>query len=260
LKAKLASVPAAVPAAQDTQAEQLRARLAVLEAQAVPYTAEELAVLKKDAANAPAPLPAPPPERKHVAHSMKDLPPGAGALMTEAQRAIMERDYAKAAEKYQEILHQDENNVYVLSFLANAQYYMGKTNECEKTVAHALALDPEDPFSLCLMGILRFRQDKLDEALNDLSLSAKYNPTNQNTQNYLGCVLADKGLRSASETAFRKALELDPDYADAHYNLAFVYAKETPPSLELGRWHYKRALELGHGKSQELEKLLGPSP
>jgi Tfp pilus assembly protein PilF len=67
-------------------------------------------------------------------------------------------------------------------------------------------------------------------------------------------------LRSAAETAFRQALEADPQYADAHYSLAFVYAVEKPPSVALARWHYQRAVELGHEKSQELEKLLAPSP
>jgi Tfp pilus assembly protein PilF len=71
-------------------------------------------------------------------------------------------------------------------------------------------------------------------------------------------VLADKGLRSAAETAFRKALASEPDYAEAHYNLAFIYAEEKPPSMEMARWHYRRAVDLGHGKSPELEKLLAP--
>jgi tetratricopeptide (TPR) repeat protein len=259
-KAKLAAAPAPAPAPAppptDAAAEQLRARLAVLEAQAVPYTPEELAVLKKTPPSPPAQVPAPPAERKHVVHSMKDLPPGAGALMREAQRAEAERDYKKAVEKYEEILHQDENNVYVLSYLGKAQYMINNLDDCEKTVERALALDPEDPASLYLLGILRYRQEKLDEALDALSRSAKYNSTNAGTQNYLGCVLADKGLRSAAETAFRKALAADPEYPEAHYNLAFVYAEEKPPSLELARWHYRRALELGHGKSPELEKLL----
>jgi len=255
-KSKLAALPTAAPATPDGQAEQLRARLAVLEAQAVPYTPEELAVLKKNPPTPAAQLPAPAEERKHVVHSMKDLPPGAGALMREAARAEGERDYPKAAEKYQQILRQDENNVYVLSYLGRAQYLMNQLDECEKTVKHALALDPDDAPSLYLLGILRYRQDKLDEALDALSHSAKYNPTNAGTQNYIGCVLADKGLRPAAETAFRKSLAADPDYPDAHFNLAFVYAEGKPPSLELARWHYRRAVELGHPKSAELEKLL----
>lgn len=236
------------------QLDQLQARLAVLQAQAVPYTAEELALLKPSQTTAPS-LP-PPAGHKHVIHSSKDLPPGAGALMADATRDVMERDYASAEQKCQEILRQDENNVYVLAYLANAQLAQGHVEECDKTVQRALALDPEDPASLYLLGVVRFQQSKYDDALDALSRSAKFNPTNASTENYLGCVLAEKGQRAAAETALRKSLQLDPDYADANYNLAFVYATEKPPSPQLALWHYQRAVSLGHAKNPDLEKLL----
>jgi Tfp pilus assembly protein PilF len=72
--------------------------------------------------------------------------------------------------------------------------------------------------------------------------------------------LAEKGLRTAAETALRKSLQYDPDNADAHFNLAVVYAGNHPPSLALARWHYKRALALGHGKSETLDKLMVETP
>jgi tetratricopeptide (TPR) repeat protein len=238
--------------------EQLQARIAVLEASPVPYTGEELALLKKSpppvSAEIPKTAPVPPPSG-HI-HSIKDLPPGSGALWDEAMRASMAGDFDTAEKKYTEVLQQDPTNVYVLAFLANVQFAAGQLAECDKTVQRALASDPADPGSLYLLGLLRYRQDKLDEALDALSLSARYNPTNPATENFLGCVLADKGLRPAAETALRKALQNDPDYSEAHFNLAVVYAGNQPPSLELARWHYKRAVALGHPKSSTLEKLL----
>ncbi|HEV7927343.1 MAG TPA: tetratricopeptide repeat protein [Verrucomicrobiae bacterium] len=267
LQAKLAAAPVAapVPAATDAQVDELRARLSVLEAQKVPYTPEELALLKKEPTSLPPQEPTPSSATNHLVHSKKDLPPGTGALMEEATRATAQRDYAKAAEKFAEILRQDENNVFVLEYLANAQFALGQLAECEKTVVHALALDPDDAPSLYILGVLRYRQEKLDDALNALSRSVKFASTNtptqySATQYYLGRVLAEKGLRAGAETAFRRALEYDPKYAEAHYSLAFVYAAEKPPSLELARWHYQRAVDLGHEKSPELEKLLTPSP
>jgi Tfp pilus assembly protein PilF/chromosome segregation ATPase len=259
LQKNLDAASAATTVADNAEIEQLRARLDVLEAKAVPYTTEELAILNQTPSQPPAQLPAAsaaPAKRSRSAHSAMDLPPGAGPLMADALRASMERDFAQAEEKYREILRQDENNVYVLAHLANAQFAEGHLEDCEKTVDRALALDPDDPASLYLLGVLRYRQEKLDEALVALSRSAQLNSTNAGTQNYLGCVLADKGMRPAAETALRKALQLEPDYPDAHYNLAFIYATEKPPSPELARWHYKRAVDLGHAKSPSLETLL----
>jgi tetratricopeptide (TPR) repeat protein len=194
----------------------------------------------------------------HAAHSIKELPPGAGALMADAMRAADARDYARAEEMYREILRQDENNVYVLVHLAQTQLAAGRLEECEKTVLKAVKLDPQDAGSLYLLGILRFRQEKLDDALEALNASAKYNPTNSGTQTYLGCVLEEKGQHAQAEATLRRALELDPKMADAHYYIAFVYAAETPPFPALAQWHYDRAVALGHPKSTELEKKLSP--
>jgi tetratricopeptide (TPR) repeat protein len=244
------------PAGSSAEIGQLRARLTVLEAAAVPYTAEELAVLKAAPSSPPAAPPVATKPTKHTAHSVKDLPTGAGPLMAEAKEAAARRDYDTAEKNYLEVLRQDEDNVYVLVNLGNAEFANGHVDDCEKNVRHALTLDPDDPGALYLLGILRYRQERLDEAMDALSRSASLNATNASTQNYLGCVLSDKGLRPAAETAFRKALALDPLYADAHYNLAFVYATEKPPFLALARLHYQNAVDLGHPKNSSLDKIL----
>jgi Flp pilus assembly protein TadD len=240
----------------------LRARLAQLEAAAVPYTPEELAVIAAAPAPKPGEIPAPGVTLTRKVHSFKDLPPGVSPLMLEAQRAVSERDYAQAEKKFQEVLAQDEDNIYVLVNLGDTQFAQGGAHldDCEKTVSRALALDPNDPGALYLLGLLRYTQQKLDEALDALSRSDSINPTNSSTKNYLGCVLSAKGLRTNAETAFRKALELAPLYADAHFNLAFVYATEKPPAPALADWHYKRAVALGHEKSESLEKLIAGGP
>jgi len=189
-------------------------------------------------------------------HSVKDLSAAAQPLMRDAEMDARARRYDDAEKKYLEVLRQDENNIYVLAKLGSAEFAAGRLDDCEKNVRRALDLDPNDPGALYLLGILRYRQQKLDDAFDALSRSASFNATNQFTQNYLGEVLADKGLRAQAETAFRKALDIDPGYADAHFNLALVYAAENPPSLNLARWHYQKALDFGHEKSASLEKML----
>src|SRR5262245_13169543 len=165
---------------QSKQIETLRARLDVLEARQVPYTQEELALLKTPEAVLAAPDP------KAGKKSMKEIPPGAGPLVAEAQRAFATRRFEDAEKKYLEVLRQDEKNIYVLANLAAIQLELNKLDEAEKNLARSLALDPDDPFSLSMWGILKFRQKNYDEALNALSRSAKLDPDSAETQNYLG--------------------------------------------------------------------------
>lgn len=120
----------------------------------------------------------------------------------------------------------------------------------------ALATAPEDAYSLSILGYVKYRQEKFDDALDALSRAAKANPQSAEIQNYLGVTLSHKGLRGPAETALRKAITLDPSYGAAHNNLAVIYMTQSPPSVELARWHYQKALAAGHPKNPELEKSL----
>jgi tetratricopeptide (TPR) repeat protein len=229
-----------------------QARVAALEARRTPYSAEELALLKGSSA----PVAAPAPVAKSAKKSSADLPPGAVNVALEAQRAYAAQRFDEAEKKYLEVLSLDPGNVYTLANLGAAQMELNKLPESETHLKRALSLDPDDAFSLALLGLLKFRQQKSDDAFDALSRAAKLDPDNAQTQNYLGLVLSMKGQREPAEAAFRRAIQLAPGYAVAHYNLAVYYATQQPPTRELARWHYQKAITVGHPKSDELEKLL----
>ncbi len=235
---------------QDLAAAQ--ARVAALEARRTPYSAEELALLKGSSA----PVAAPAPVAKSAKKNSADLPPGAANVALEAQRAYAAQRFDEAEKKYLEVLSLDPGNVYTLANLGAAQMELNKLPEAEAHLKRALALDSDDAFSLALLGLLKFRQDKADDAFDALSRAAKLDPENAQTQNYLGLVLSMKGQREPAEAAFRRAIQIAPGYAVAHYNLAVYYATQQPPTRELARWHYQKALTVGHPKSDELEKRL----
>lgn len=234
---------------------ELQARIDALEAKPAPYTKEEQALIRTAAGSPVVVVSAtnnPATEKK----SVRRIPPGAGTLVAEAERAFAGRRFAEAEQKFAAALSQDDNNVYLLSNLAAAQFEQGKLQDCEKHLLKALAADAEDPASLTLLGILRFRQDRFDEALTALSKSAQLSPNNADTQNYLGITLSQKGQRTAAEAALRKSLQLQADNPAAHHNLAIIYATQKPAFIELARFHYGKALSLGHPKNAELEKAL----
>lgn len=251
--------------------ETLRARLAVLEAKSIPYTSDELAALRKPevqlaltssaAKNTPAATSstasAGEVKPASVRRTVKELPPGAGSLASAAQRAFMAKRFDEAEKNYLDILRQDEKNVFTLGNVAAIQIELNKLDEAEKHLLTALTLDPQDDFCLYLMGRVKFRRAKMDEALNLLSRAAAANPESAETQNYLGIVLSEKGMRQQAETAFRKAIQLQPGYGVAHNNLAFIYATQKPAALALAKWHYQKAIATGHPRNSDLEKLIG---
>jgi Flp pilus assembly protein TadD len=106
------------------------------------------------------------------------------------------------------------------------------------------------------MGLLKYRQEKYDEALDALSLSASIIPEEARTQYFLGKTLVQKGNRTGAEAALRKAVHLRPGWAEAHFSLAMVYATQQPPFKELAQWHYQKAIASGYPRNLDFEKLL----
>jgi tetratricopeptide (TPR) repeat protein len=263
LKASQAQVSAAVaPVAPPNQPEDaarvseltgevstLRARLAADEAQAVPYTPEETALLKQ-------PEPQPATNAGVAKKSINELPAGSAELVAEAQSYFAAKQYDKAAEDYQKILQHDAGNPLVLGNLAAIELEQGDLDSAEKHIKTALAQSPDDAYDLSILGYLKFRQEKFDDAFDALSHALKLDPENPEIENYLGVTLSHKGLRAQAEAALRKAIEIDPNYAAAHNNLAVIYISDEPPSPELARFHYQKALDAGQPRNPDLEKML----
>jgi Flp pilus assembly protein TadD len=235
----------------ENQMTSLRAKLDVFEARRVPYTSEELALFKAPDTTLSAAV-----DRKASKNSIKAPPPGTTKLVAEAQRYFAEKNLDKAEERYLQVLNKDDKNVYTLANLAAIQLENGHLADAEKHVTKAVALAPTDAYSLSILGYLRFRQERYDDALDALSRAAKAEPENAEIQNYLGLTLGQKGMRGPAETALRKAIQIQPSYGSAHNNLAVVYLAQQPPSIELARWHYQKALAAGHPRNPELEKML----
>ena len=226
----------------------LRGRLAVDEAQPVPYTPEELALFKHVSAVAARPV-----AQKKI---MSELPAGSGALVAQAQSFFVARQYDRAETNYLQILQQDTNNALVLGNLAAIEMEEGKLDDAEQHLKAALAQNPDDAFNLSKLGSLEFQQGKYDEALDSLGRAAKLDPQNPEIENCLGLTLSHKGLRVQAETALRRAIQIDPNYAAAHNNLAVIYISEQPPLVQLARWHYQKALDAGQPRNPDLEKAL----
>jgi Flp pilus assembly protein TadD len=110
--------------------------------------------------------------------------------------------------------------------------------------------------SLAVLGHALRVQKRNEEAFDVLSRAASYKPDDAGIQTLLGITLAEKGMRGQAESAFRKALQINPNQVDAHQNLAIIYLTQQQPPIKLARWHYRKALAAGAPVSPELESRL----
>ncbi len=185
------------------------------------------------------------------------LPDDMREVAQEATDLFKMQRYDEAAAKYQMIIDKYPESLYAWSNLGVVRSQEGKLQDAMKALQQAVKLSPNDAFSYRNLGIVYYQLNQNDAAIDALERSIALDPNNVYSHDYLGCACSQKGWQEVAEKEFRKAIEINDDFPDAHYNLAIVYAMQKPPSLELARKHYKRALELGLPRDPRLEKLLG---
>jgi Flp pilus assembly protein TadD len=107
------------------------------------------------------------------------------------------------------------------------------------------------------------RQGRFDESIAVLNRVIPADSKNAVAHNYLAIALGKKGDTAKAEESFRESLAIDPNYANAHFNLAVMYANAEPSSLQLAKKHYEKAKDLGAEPDSVLERRLAqiqPAP
>lgn len=232
--------------------ESLHSQIAVLEARPVPYTEEELRLfVKRD----PSELVVEAVHHSARENTSKEVSPKVALLLAQAKQYWVAHDLEKAEEKYLEMIKIDPKNPTLLADLASIQSDLDQVRDADKNIQAALAINPNDDYVLFILGVVKYKEKKMDESLEAFSRAAQVNPQSPQIQDYIGVLLSVKGVRGPAEAAFRKAIQIKPDFADAHAHLALAYITQKPPLVELARWHYQKALDAGHPRDLDMEKL-----
>jgi Flp pilus assembly protein TadD len=178
------------------------------------------------------------------------------SLDAQAGKAFTSGNLALAEQLYGQALSLSPSSSRLLVNLAAVKTRRGKTVESVELARKALSCDWQNPQAWLLLGMNALETGKDDEALADLMQATLRDNTNPRAHNYLGIAAGRKGWNEVSEKELRRAIELDPDYADANFNLAVFYLGRTPPLIEMVRRHYERALDLGAQHDAALEARL----
>ena len=102
--------------------------------------------------------------------------------------------------------------------LRMAKKYKG----ADKHFAKANELAHEDEEILLNWGMSKLMNGQIESAIELMEKAVVFNPDNALTYNYLGKAYGHRKEYATEEASYRKALELQPDFAQAHFNLAVV--------------------------------------
>ncbi len=189
-----------------------------------------------------------------------ELSPEVMALITEARDQFVKGNFAEAENLYQKFVELQPNSVVALANLGVAQFRQGKLTAAQLALEKAIAVDPKDAFSLTTLGAVMIEQSRIEDAIGYLERANESQADDPITLNYLGVASSQLGQFGKAEQSLRRAITVNPEYAEAHFNLAVIYATAKPPSIALAKRHYEKALELGSTPDQRLAAMLQASP
>lgn len=111
------------------------------------------------------------------------------------------------------------NNVYTLILLFFAINFLGVFSGC--SLPRIILLDdPLTPEEHLYLGVVYEKRGELDPAIKEYKLASKKLPL---AYLYLGNVYFQKNELDEAEKFYKKAIKKDPQNADAHNNLAWLY-------------------------------------
>lgn len=119
--------------------------------------------------------------------------------------------------KKDRISQSDEHNARGIE-LADRGWLDEAVNEFSK----AIELDPESAHAYDNLATVFAEKGRFIDALESYVKAVRLEPQNPNTHHYLASFLSSRGF-DASVQLYKHAIEMDPDFTDAHVNLALTY-------------------------------------
>jgi Flp pilus assembly protein TadD len=197
---------------------------------------------------------------KESAPKLTDSQQVAQGMYAEGIAKLEKGEIPAAQELFNKVLEISPDNVPAIINVGLLEQRQHNYPEAERRFKQAIHEQGENGLPWMLLGIVSYEQGKLEAATAHLAQAALYSPSSAQVFNYLGATISRRGWYSGAEEQLRKAIELDPKYAEAHYNLAALYLERVPPALELARRHYEKSLELGGAPDAEMAKHFSDHP
>ncbi len=166
-------------------------------------------------------------------------------------------DYAGARGIYEKILVARPAYAEARKALGRCLIRLGQVDEAIAVFSAVAFADRDDAQARVLLGTAYCMAGKYNSAVEVLTPLVVNDPSNARAQNALGAAWMGLGDARSARIALEKAVALDSQLGDAHFNLAQVLLVAEPADREKARRHYLNAMALGAEADEELAQALG---
>lgn len=138
-------------------------------------------------------------------------------------------------------------------FLGICHNALGNTLEAEKCLRTAIACQSPSAYTYSNLGTLLVKQDRFDEAMPFFERAVEINPELADAYVGLAYVHLQQGRFREAETACERAARMAPELAEAHYTRGLICTAQKDWTSAIK--HYDRSLQLNPGNSNAHNNL-----
>jgi len=145
------------------------------------------------------------------------------------------KDYSDDMRLFSQTLQYSPKNPLIHNNLGSVYFSRGFIEEAKREFEISLSLNPHQPMVWTNLGTLYRESKHYEKAIHLLRRALGQTGDNAVIWNKLGVAYAESGEEEAV-SAFRKAIALDPTYADAYFNLGSYYWKKGELTKTASLW------------------------
>jgi len=150
--------------------------------------------------------------------------PSARHILQLAIKAHLAGRHTEAIDGYLYVLAEDRKHVDALHLLAIVLHQTGKSTEALALARRAVTLR-QNASTCCALGVIARETRHYVEAEDAYRKAIELAPDKADIHSNLALVLSDTSRFAEAEAAYRRALEIKPDFAEAHNNLGVLLKK-----------------------------------
>lgn len=172
----------------------------------------------------------------------------------QAQALQQQGHLGQAAQLYQWVMQHAPKETASALQLARILVKTGQDAKAQQVLASRSAYAQNNFDYLYMLAALSLGAGQLILALESANRVCELNPRSEHAQNLLGSIYLERNDFDLAISAFLKAVELKPDFADPHNNLAWAY-RATGQSAQAIE-HFEQAYKLNPSATEALSGLL----
>ena len=151
-------------------------------------------------------------------------------LIEEGKQFAAKLELENAEAKFSKALNSDPGSIDARIWLSKVALMKGQSDVASNFLKEALAIEPKDAEALALQGVCELQQGNLEAALQYLQNAEKLNSGLDLVHSNLSRCYKLLGKFEEAESSARKALDMNPKNAEAHFELAACLTKQNKMS------------------------------